>query len=183
MTQVSLFKLSRNHLILPAFCSLILSALILTALILTSMAFWSNAYAAIENREFETTDQEALYKELIFELRCPKCQNQNIADSNAELATDLRDKVYDMVSDGKNKNEITTFMLDRFGEFVLYKPQFEPKTWLLWLGPFFLLAIVLIAVWRLVQKNAKALDLNHDCIFNTQWSQYFCHCVSKNETS
>jgi len=118
------------------------------------------ANAAIENRPFETTEQETLYKDLIFELRCPKCQNQNIADSNAELATDLRDKVYDMVSQGKDKNEITTFMLDRFGEFVLYKPQFSPKTWFLWLGPFLILMIVLFVCWRLIRKNAQALDEN-----------------------
>jgi len=128
---------------------------LLLSLLLTVLA--PTSQAAIESITFESAEQESLYKELIVELRCPKCQNQNIADSNAELATDLREKVYDMVSAGEDKQQIKTFMLERFGDFVLYEPQFTPKTWLLWLGPFLLLGLVLFICVRLIAKNAKAL--------------------------
>lgn len=118
----------------------------------------NNNKGASEILSFESDSQRKVYDDLIFELRCPKCQNQNIADSNAEIAVDLRNKVYEMALDNKGKSEIKEFMLARYGEFVLYKPQFSGKTLLLWLGPLFLLLGVSIFVIRIIIRNAAALD-------------------------
>ena len=113
---------------------------------------------ADEILNFDNEEQKEIYQELILELRCPKCQNQNIADSNADIAKDLRQKVYEMAIQDKDKNEIKDFMLSRFGEFVLYKPQLTGKTMLLWAGPFVLLFIIIFFVIRLISRNAQFLD-------------------------
>ena len=118
----------------------------------------NNDKGASEILSFENDSQRKIYADLILELRCPKCQNQNIADSNAEIAVDLRNKVYEMAIANKGKGEIKEFMLARYGEFVLYKPQFSGKTLLLWLGPVFLLFGVIIFVVRIIIRNAAALN-------------------------
>ena len=107
------------------------------------LALWLPALAlgAIESREFDTPASEARYHALIDELRCLVCQNQNLADSNAELARDLRDKTYEMIVAGKTDEEITEFMVARYGEFVLYDPLFNLHTLLLWLAPALLAGI------------------------------------------
>ena len=94
-----------------------------------------SAWAAIDAFEFETRAQELQYRGLIEELRCPKCQNQNIADSNAPLAEDLRQKVYEMVTAGQSDTEIKNYMVQRYGDFVTYRPPLKPLTWVLWFGP------------------------------------------------
>ncbi len=88
---------------------------------------------------FENPQVEADYLELAEELRCLVCQNQNLIDSNAELADDLRREVAKMLKQGKNKQQVTDFMVDRYGDFVLYNPPVKPQTWLLWGGPFVLM--------------------------------------------
>ncbi len=95
------------------------------------------AHAAIQIYEFETLEQEQQFKELGSTLRCPKCQNNTIADSNAELAVDLRQKVYEMTKEGKSKQEIIDYMTARYGNFVTYNPPFTAATSILWLGPLF----------------------------------------------
>jgi cytochrome c-type biogenesis protein CcmH len=97
---------------------------------------------------FDSADQESTYKELTEELRCTVCQNQNIADSNAELAQDLRRKTYNMVREGKTKAEIKDYMVQRYGNFVLYKPPVTAGTSLLWAGPFLFL---LFGGWLLLR--------------------------------
>ena len=105
------------------------------------------SFAAIEAYTFETDEQEETYKELIEELRCVVCQNQNIADSNAERAQDLRKLTYEMVQQGKSKSEVIDFMVARYGDFVLYRPPFKLTTLFLWIGPF----IILVGgVWLLI---------------------------------
>ena len=118
----------------------------------------TNTEGASEILSFENASQRKIYADLILELRCPKCQNQNIADSNADIAVDLRNKVYEMALANKGKSEIKEFMLARYGEFVLYKPQFSGKNLLLWLGPIFLLLGVVFFVVRIIIRNAAALD-------------------------
>ncbi|MDF5617793.1 cytochrome c-type biogenesis protein CcmH, partial [Vibrio parahaemolyticus] len=98
------------------------------------------AHAAIEVYEFDNLEQEQQFKELSHTLRCPKCQNNTISDSNAELAQDLRHKVYEMTKEGKSKDEIVDYMIARYGNFVTYNPPFTVATAILWLGP---LAVVL----------------------------------------
>ncbi|KHT48039.1 cytochrome c-type biogenesis protein [Vibrio sinaloensis] len=100
-----------------------------------AMAFSMAVHAAIEVHEFDTLEQEQQFKELGNTLRCPKCQNNTIADSNAELAVDLREKVYEMTKAGKSKQEIIDYMIARYGNFVTYNPPFTAATAILWLGP------------------------------------------------
>ncbi len=114
----------------------------------------SPAYAAIEVLEFNDPAMEAEYKNLIEELRCLVCQNQNLAASDAELAQDLRKQTYEMLMQGKHKEEVIEYMVNRYGDFVLYNPPLKSNTLLLWGGPFALLLLVLIIViFRIRRKE------------------------------
>jgi cytochrome c-type biogenesis protein CcmH len=96
-------------------------------------------------------EQEARYQALIAELRCLVCQNQNIAESNAPLADDLRRQVREMMLRGDSDRQILDYMTARYGDFVLYRPPFKPRTWALWFVPFILLAaglLVAVVVYR-----------------------------------
>ena len=93
------------------------------------------ALAAIDTYEFKDEGERQRFRELTEELRCPKCQNQNIADSNAPIAMDLRREIYRMFAEGKSNAEIVEFLVDRYGDFVLYNPPLSSKTLLLWYGP------------------------------------------------
>jgi cytochrome c-type biogenesis protein CcmH len=115
--------------------------------------------AGVEYREFASPDQQAAYENLTSELRCLVCQNQTIADSNAELAADLRRQVYEMLQQGKSKQDITQFMTDRYGDFVLYNPPFKFKTGLLWIGPAVFLLIGLVAVFLFARRKKTAASL------------------------
>lgn len=84
----------------------------------------------------QAPEAEARYQALIEELRCLVCQNQSIAESNAPLAADLREQVRQQIASGRSDAEIVAFLTDRYGDFVLYRPPFKARTWLLWLGPF-----------------------------------------------
>lgn len=91
---------------------------------------------ALDPMPFKDRSEELRFQEITRELRCLVCQNQNIADSNADLARDLRQEVFEMMRAGKSDDEIKTFMTERYGDFVLYRPPMKPTTWLLWFGPF-----------------------------------------------
>ncbi len=95
------------------------------------------------------------YETLNRELRCLVCQNQPIADSNAGLAVDLRREVKSMIEAGRTDDEIRTFMTDRYGDFVLYKPPVTARTYLLWAAPVILLAIALYAIFTIVRRRAQ----------------------------
>ena len=112
--------------------------------------------AAIETHQFDTPEQEALFKKMTEELRCLVCQNQNLADSNAELALDLREKTYEMVKSGKSEDEIIEYMVARYGDFVLYRPPVKSSTLFLWLGPLLFLAIAIIVATRFVRSRQSA---------------------------
>lgn len=129
--------------------------------ILILSVFAAQARADIEYRDFKQPEQEQAYQSLINELRCLVCQNQTIADSNADLAKDLRRQVYEMLQQGKSRQDVVNFMTDRYGDFVMYKPAFKLKTFLLWLGPVLFLFAGLAVVWTLRAKGAgvdKALS-------------------------
>ncbi|MFI3184571.1 MAG: cytochrome c-type biogenesis protein CcmH [Methylococcaceae bacterium] len=113
--------------------------------------------ASTEFRKFDNPEQQAVFENLTSELRCLVCQNQTIADSNAELAADLRRQVYEMLEQGKSKQDIIQFMTDRYGDFVLYNPPFKAKTGLLWLGPVAFLLIGLIVVFLFVRRKKSTL--------------------------
>jgi cytochrome c-type biogenesis protein CcmH len=120
-----------------------------------------SAYAAISTYEFQEPAQEQQFRSLVAELRCPKCQNQNIADSNAPLAQDLRQRVYEMVQAGQSNDEITQFMVTRYGDFITYRPPLRPTTWLLWFGPFSMMGIAALALVFWIRRRGRqpATDL------------------------
>ncbi len=128
---------------------MLLSAALLLAVI-------GNAPAQVfESREFEHPEDARRYQALVSELRCLVCQNQNLADSNAPLAADLRQITYDMIREGKSDAEIIEFMVARYGEFVLYRPPLRPTTAVLWGGPFLLLALGLWLLLRQLRRRAR----------------------------
>jgi cytochrome c-type biogenesis protein CcmH len=98
---------------------------------------------------------QARYEALTHELRCLVCQNETIADSGATLAGDLRRELREQLSAGQSDAEVLKFMTDRYGAFVLYKPPFEQRTWLLWLGPALFLLIGAVVAVRIVLQRAK----------------------------
>ena len=106
--------------------------------------------------EFTSAAEEKRFHALVSELRCVMCQNQSLADSNAQIARDLRIEVLELMRQDKSDREIKEFLVARYGEFVLYRPQVESKTWLLWFGP----ALVLVAggfvVAGVVRRRAAA---------------------------
>ena len=116
--------------------------------------FSINSYAAIDVYDFDSVQQEAQYRGLIEELRCPKCQNQNLAGSDAPIAQDLKQKTYDMVKEGRSDGEIRDYMQERYGDFITYKPPVRPSTWILWFFPPLLL-IALIAGWFWQSKRRQ----------------------------
>ena len=118
------------------------------------------AQAAIEAYQFESEQMEADYNQLINELRCLVCQNQNLAGSDADLARDLRRETYDMLNQGKSPQQVVDFMVERYGDFVLYRPQFKSTTYLLWLGPFLLLVGVLILLIRRLRAPSSRPEVD-----------------------
>ena len=132
--------------------------------ILLTMLFFAvlsaPAQAAIEAYQFESEQMEADYNQLINELRCLVCQNQNLAGSDADLAHDLRRETYEMLNEGKSPQQVVDFMVERYGDFVLYRPQFKSTTYLLWLGPFLLLVGVLILLIRRLRAPSSRPEVD-----------------------
>lgn len=120
----------------------------------------STVSLAIDPLEFTSQKEEIRYQTLVRELRCLVCQNQNLADSDAPLARDLRLEIFRMVQAGRTDNEIKQFLTGRYGDFVLYDPPLKAETWALWFGPIVLLFIgfMLARRWwrRPMQENAGA---------------------------
>jgi len=121
---------------------------------LLCVAVLSAAQAAEEIVTFDKPEQAALFQSLLREYRCLKCQNQNLADSHASLAADLRREIRTQILEGKGKPEIDEYLVARYGEFVLYRPRFSGKTAILWLGPFVLLLIGLTGVYIMIRRRA-----------------------------
>ena len=131
------------HLIVRAMATVLLVAGL-------SMSAWAN----IDTYQFDNPRQEAQYRALIEEFRCPKCQNQNLAGSDAPIAQDLKQKTYDMVKDGRSDAEIRQYMNERYGDFISYKPPVRPSTWILWFFPPVLLVLVILA-WFIRNRNSS----------------------------
>jgi len=124
-----------------------LALLVLVSWLLAPAVVW----AVIETYQFSSPDLELRYHTLSQELRCPKCQNQNIADSNAPIARDLRVVLYEQLEAGESDEEILAFMVARYGEFVRYRPGVDRNTLLLWAAP----ALLLVAGAGLVVRQAR----------------------------
>lgn len=114
--------------------------------------------ATVDVYQLDDKEQENRFHQLIFELRCPKCQNQNIADSNAEIAQDLRAKILQLLKADKSDAQIIDYMLERYGEFVLYKPRVKPQTYLLWYGPYLLLLLGLVVLVFIIRSHKESQD-------------------------
>jgi len=130
----------------------------ITALSLLVTMFSFNAQARFETHDFANEQMEEDYNTLVFELRCLVCQNQNLADSNAELAQDMRLKVYKMLSEGSSKEEIVEYMVARYGDFVMYRPPVKSSTFLLWFGPLIFFAIAGLVVFSYVRRQKTVAD-------------------------
>ena len=124
------------------------------AMVLLVIGLSMSAWANIDTYQFDNPRQEAQYRALIEEFRCPKCQNQNLAGSDAPIAQDLKQKTYDMVKDGRSDAEIRQYMNERYGDFISYKPPVRPSTWILWFFPPVLLVFVMLA-WFIRNRNSS----------------------------
>ena len=119
--------------------------------------------------QFKDSAEETRFHHLTSELRCVMCQNQSLADSNAQIAHDLRREVLDLMREGKSDREVKQFLVERYGEFVLYKPEVTPGTWLLWFGPLVLVLIGGIVVWSILRrgKTGRGGSIGNDD--NQEW--------------
>ncbi len=114
--------------------------------------------AAIDVHEFNNDVDRKRYQSFIDEMRCPKCQNQNLSGSDSPIAMDLRRELYLMIEEGKSDKEIIDFMVERYGEFILYRPRVNSSTLLLWGAPVFLLIAGIILLLVIVRKR-RAVEL------------------------
>lgn len=103
---------------------------------------------------FENELEETRFRALTDELRCVMCQNQSLADSDAQIAIDLRREILQLIREGRSDTEIREFLVQRYGDFVLYRPSVSPATWLLWFGPALLLAVGGLVVWRVARVRS-----------------------------
>ncbi len=127
------------------------------ACLTTTLVLFAFSAPAQEPLVFDDPEQEARYRQLTGELRCVVCQNQNLADSDAPLAQDLRQEIYNMMQTGQSNEQIKTFLVDRYGDFVLYRPAMEGNTLALWLMPGVLLGVGAIAVFFTVRNRKQKL--------------------------
>jgi len=112
---------------------------------------------SIEAKDFESLDQERRYYDLIEDIRCPVCQGQSISGSNSSLAKDLREQVRHMILSNKSNEEIYQFMVERYGDFVVFKPPVNWKTYLLWYTPIVFLVFCFIYLFRATKKKDAVL--------------------------
>lgn len=127
--------------------------LALVVLLLSSL-WLSSAQAVDSEPPFSNPQLQQRYESLIHDFRCLVCFDESIANSDADLAADFRRQVHAMVAEGKSDQEIKSFMVKRYGDFVLYQPPLQPNTWLLWGGPFLLLLIALTALMFILRRRA-----------------------------
>lgn len=126
-------------------------------LFIIALLMLSTGAMAVDVHKMATPELQETYEDINDELRCLVCQNQTIADSNADLAADLRRQVAEMLAQGKSKQDIIHFMTERYGDFVLYKPPFKGKTSLLWLAPGLFLLVGVVTVFFVIRRRKKPL--------------------------
>ncbi|WP_025120745.1 MULTISPECIES: cytochrome c-type biogenesis protein [unclassified Serratia (in: enterobacteria)] len=130
---------------------------LITLLVAALLSF--SAAAAIDTYKFNSVEQEQQYRELTEQLRCPKCQNNSIADSNAIIASDMRTKVYELMMQGQDKQQVIDYMVARYGNFVTYEPPVTPATLILWVGPLlFVLIGGAVVILRSRQRRTSAVN-------------------------
>ena len=125
----------------------------LAAALLSMMAV--TAGAVDTEAPLQTEEQQGLYRKLLEEVRCMVCQNQNLADSNAPLAQDMRRELRRMVEEGASEADVKQFLLDRYGDFALYRPRLAPNTLLLWVGPGVIVLLALGAIAVTIRRRMR----------------------------
>lgn len=121
--------------------------------ILLALLMASPVWGAIDAYEFDNEVDRKRYVSFIEEMRCPKCQNQNLSGSDSPIAADLRRELYFLIQDGRSDMEIVDFMVERYGEYILYRPRLSSATVLLWFGPIVLLILAIVILIRVVLKR------------------------------
>ena len=129
--------------------------------VLTLLAISVSVVAIDSEQAFDDPVLQARYEKLVAEVRCVTCQNQNIKDSNAFIASDLRREIRRMIGEGQSNEEIKEFLVTRYGDFVLYRPRFEGKTLALWIAPFLLVLFGGFALVRVV-RHRMALPMDDE---------------------
>lgn len=137
----------------------------LLAVVLLCAGLLSSGLNAQEVLQFENEEQRQLYQQLTAELRCPQCQNQNIADSHAVVAVDMREKTYQLIREGKDRQQVLDYMINRYGDFVHYLPPVNRYTLWLWLLP--LLMLVLLIAVGLFRRSQQSKQPVQDITGNT----------------
>lgn len=135
-----------------SFLSIITSTLLFVSTLIISADVYSSP---VDTYEFQDEVTKVRFNALVKELRCPKCQNQNLADSNSPIAEDLRREVYDLLNQNKADIEIVDYMVERYGDFVLYRPRFSSLTYILWFGPAVLLLVGAFVVVMVIRKKPQ----------------------------
>lgn len=130
-----------------------MKTLCVRALLLFTLLFSAASQAAIDTYEFADQQTRERFHQLNGELRCPKCQNQSLGDSNSPIATDLRAQVYRLLNEGKSDQQIKDYLVARYGEYILYRPELAGHTLMLWLAPLALLLIGLVVVLILIKRR------------------------------
>ena len=128
-----------------------------TCLFFTALFFSTVAFSAIDALNFSSPQQESEYHQLTQSLRCPQCQNNNIADSNATIAVDMREKVFELLQEGKSKNDVVDYMVARYGNFVTYDPPMTASTLILWIAPLLLVLFGVVFLFKRKPKTQSAL--------------------------
>lgn len=121
-----------------------------------------SAQGSIEYYEFDNDEQRLKYRSLTEQLRCPKCQNQNLADSNSEISSSMRAVIAEKLRAGESEEQIKQYMVDRYSEFVLYKPPVDSATMPLWIAPFLILAIAAFAFFKFSGQSKPPEDPNEE---------------------
>lgn len=133
---------------------------VLSSLLMIVFMCWSVATFADSRDlyEFDTPAQQTQFQEILTRLRCLVCQNQNLADSNAPLARDLRDEIYKKFKAGEDREMIMSYLTDRYGDFVLYRPPLQKNTYILWFGPLLFLFIGFVVLFFIVCRRDKKIS-------------------------
>jgi len=123
--------------------------------LLSGALIFGNAWAIDVGQSFDDPELQARYEKIIEEVRCLKCQNQSIKDSNAFLASDLRREIRHLLEEGKTDDEIYDFLVARYGDFALYRPRPSGRTLILWIAPMIFLLFGAFAVWRVTRRRMR----------------------------
>ncbi len=130
-----------------------------TLWLLAALLMAGFASAAEDTYQFDNPVDRARFQSFVEEMRCPKCQNQNLADSDSPIAEDLRREIYEMIQDDRSDKEIVDALVESYGQYILYRPPLNASTWALWFAPFALLLVGIVAlIWIAVRRRQGAQD-------------------------